>query len=78
MNGGVLKNFQGGIRASDQPLRGGFFVAGGAVDLAGEIEAADPLRFQGVNELRRRAVVVFDRVARPKDLCVLQAPNRCE
>ena len=67
---------QGGVDPGDEPLRGGFLISGRTVDLAGEIEAGDGLGFQGVVELRRRGEVVFDGVAVPHDLGVLEAGDQ--
>ena len=55
--------FKRGICAGKEPLPCGFLVAGGSVDLSGEIQAGDRLGFESVAELGRRAVVVFDGVS---------------
>ena len=52
-----------GICACEQALCGGFFVAGGAVDLSGEEEALDGFGFKAGFEVARVEVVVFDGVA---------------
>jgi hypothetical protein len=64
------------VDAGEQPLRGGFFVAGGAVDLAGEEQAADGFGFQRVLEAARVVEIVFDGVAGTQDVAVLQAADR--
>jgi hypothetical protein len=64
---------QGGVESGEQALGGGFLVAGGAVDLAGEEQAADGLGFQRGIEAARVEVVVLDGVAGPQDVGVLQA-----
>ena len=67
---------QRGVEAGDQALRGGFLVAGGAVDLAGEVQAGDRLGFQPRVEPARIEIVVFDRVAGAGDVGVLEPGNR--
>ena len=74
----LLLDLQRGVDAGHQPLGGGLLVAGGAVDLAGEVEAFDRLRFQRRVQLRRRGVVVFDGVAPAQHLGVLQAGDEAE
>ena len=64
---------QGGIEAGQQALRGSLFVAGGAIDLAGEEEACDGLGFQRGLEVARVVVVVFDGVAGAQDVRVFHA-----
>src|SRR5574337_1009703 len=64
------------VEAGDQPLCGGLLVTGGAVDLSGEIQPADGLGLQPWVESARVEVVVFDRVARPGDMRVLEAGDR--
>ena len=64
----------GGVDAGDEALAGGFFVAAGAVDLAGEEQAARSCFVSSVARmLRRPDHVVFDGVAAAEDLGVLQA-----
>ena len=65
-----------GVDARDDPLRRRFLVAARPVDLAGEIQVFDALGFQRRLQLRRRAIVVFDRVPRPDDLRAFQARHR--
>ena len=65
-----------GVDPGDQSLRRGFFVAAGAVDLAGEKQARDLLRLQRRADLRRPDHVVLDRVAVAQDLRVLQARDQ--
>src|SRR5205814_3505589 len=50
------------IRPSNQSLGGSFLVAGGAINLAGKVEAAHQFCFKGMQELSRRKIVVFDRI----------------
>ncbi len=66
---------QGGVDARQQALGAGFLVTGGAVDLAGEIEAADVLGLQGVAQVLGIDVIVLDGVARPGDVGVLKPRN---
>src|SRR3546814_7188930 len=60
----------------DQPLRRGFLVAGGAVDLAGEEQAGEGAGFQRVLQSPRVEEVVLDRVAGAGDVRVLEAADR--
>ena len=62
-----------GIRACEQALRGGFFVAGRAVDLSGEKEALDGFGFEAGFEVAWVEVVVFDGVAGAQDMGVFEA-----
>ena len=52
------------------------FVACGAVDLAGEKQSAQTFRLQRRLQFARIDVIVFDRVARPHELRILQTGNR--
>ena len=63
----------GGIDAGQQALCTGLFVTGGAVDLAGEEQAADQLGFQCVLQAARVEEVVFDGVAGAGDVGVFHA-----
>ena len=62
-----------GIDAGQQALGAGFFVPGGAVDLAGEIQAGDIARFQRAAQVARVEVVVFDGIAGARDMRLLEA-----
>ena len=64
-----------GVEAGQQALRGGFFIAGGAVDLAGEEQAVDQLGFQRGLQPARVEEVVLDRVAGAGDVRVLEAAD---
>ncbi len=66
---------EGGIGSGEEPLPCGFFVAGGAVDLSGEVQVGDAFGFEGGMQLGGRTVVVFDGVARAKNLDILEAGN---
>ena len=66
-------DFAGGVDAGDEALAGGFFVAGGAVDLAGEEEAFDEAGFEGCVDLMGGGEVVFDGVAEAEDFGVFEA-----
>ena len=72
-SGGFALDLEGRVDPGHQSLGGGFLVAGRAVDLPGEVEPRDRLGFQRRQELRRRGVIVFDRIAPAQDLRVLQA-----
>src|SRR6185312_11804080 len=65
-----------GVQAGDQPLRAGFLVAGGAVDLAGEVQARDRLGFQPRLQAARVEVVVLDGVAGTGDVRLFEALDR--
>ena len=54
---------EGGVDAGHESLAGGFLVAAGAVDLSGEVEAADFAGFEGALELGGVDGVVLDGVA---------------
>ena len=64
---------QGGVDTGKQTLGSRFFVAGGAVDLSGEIEVLDVAAFQGMFEVLRVEEVVFDGVAGAGDARVFEA-----
>ncbi len=61
-----------GVDAGPQPLGGGFLVARGAVDLAGQKKAPNPLGFKGRLELAGIHVIVFDGIGRTDDLRLFQ------
>ena len=61
--GGAVVRGEPRVDARDDALRGGFFVAGRAVDLAGEVEAVDGLGFEGGEKGPGVDVVVFHAVA---------------
>jgi hypothetical protein len=71
----VAALFQRRIRTGDQALRGGFFVARRAVDLAREVQAVHQLGLQRRSQLIRRAVIVFDRIAVAHDARVVRGPR---
>ena len=54
---------EGRIGAGHESLSGGFLVAGGAVDLTGEVQTGDVLRFERRLQLVGRSEVVLDGVA---------------
>ena len=56
-------------------MRRRLFVAGGAIDLAGEEQAADGAGLKTGAQLTRVEVVVLDRVARTQDVRTLQAAH---
>src|SRR6185437_10183368 len=55
---------EAGVQAGNYSLSGRFLVARRAVDLAGEVQAIYGLDLQRRVELRRRIVIVFDRITR--------------
>ena len=63
----------GGVDARQQALRARFFVAGGAVDLAGKVEVVDGAAFEAVFEVLWVEVVVFDGVAGTGDARLFEA-----
>ena len=72
---------QSRVDPGQQALGPSFFIAGGAVDLAGEIQALDKLGFQGMPQVLRIQVIVFDGVTRTGDMSILKAGNgthRCQ
>jgi hypothetical protein len=66
------------LRPASSPWAAGLLVAGGAVDLAGEIEAGQALDGQRRPKLARIDVVVLDGVARTADLDIFQARDRSQ
>ena len=62
-----------GVRACEQALRCGFFVAGRAVDLSGEEEALDGFGFEAGFKVAWVEIVVFDGVAGAQDMGVFKA-----
>ena len=75
-SGSSPRSAERGVRAGQEALAGGLFVAGRAVDLPGEVEPGDGLRLQRRLELLGRDEVVFDRVAVAEDRGTLQARDR--
>src|SRR5262245_51620140 len=57
----------GSVDASNQSLCGSFFVAGCAVDLAGQEQPFDALRFKAAREFSGLDEVVLDCVPRPEE-----------
>ena len=62
----------GRIDAGHDALGGGFFVAGSAIDLAGEEEEGQALGFEGGANLTTRHRIIFDGIARPHQFGVAQ------
>ena len=73
--GRAPERLQRGIGTGKQTLRGGFFVAGGAVDLSGEKQALHGLAFKSVGQAARVEIIVFDGVAGARDVGVFQPAN---
>src|SRR5262245_52318204 len=65
-----------GIDPRDQPLRRSFFVPGCAVDLSGQIEAANSPRLKCWSQLRRLNEVVLDCIARANHSGVFETGER--
>ena len=76
--GGLLFGLEGGIDAGEDALTGGFFVAGGAVDLSGEVEAGEELGFEGGAELGGVCHVVFDGVTGAEHVHIFEAGDGFE
>ena len=68
----LAAHLQRGVQASVQTLGGRFFVAGRAIDLAGEKQPVNLLGFKAALELARVEIVVLDGVARAQDVRVFQ------
>src|SRR5207302_5449902 len=64
------------VDARKKPLGGSLLVAGSAIDLTGEEESLEALRFQRRLQIAGVEVVILDRVARPHDVRPLEAPDR--
>ncbi len=62
-DGSLVAGAVGGVDAGDDALGGGFFVAGGAVNLAGEEQALDLFEFETVTQGPWVDIVIFYRVA---------------
>ena len=76
VNGVRASNAPRGVDAGHQSLRRGLFVSGRAVDLPGEEQPGDPMRFERRLQLRRLDEVVFDRIPGPQHRGVLEAGQR--
>ena len=74
---GRVHTRDGCVGAGEQPLRGSFLVAGGAVDLAGQVQAANAPALQAGQQLARVDVVVLHRVCRLQHPRTLQAWRAC-
>ena len=66
----------GCVEAGDQALCGRFLVAGGAVDLAGEVEPGHRFGFQRRLEAAWIEIVVLDRIARARDVRFFETADR--
>ena len=69
---GFASNLHRGVDSGHYSLCRGLLIAGCAVNLTGEVEARYQLGFQGLRELGRVGVVIFNGIAGAHDLCVLQ------
>ena len=59
-----------GVQACQQALSGGFFITGGAVNLAGKEQAMDKFAFQRRFQVARVKEIVLNSVARANDFCI--------
>ena len=66
---------QSGVDSGQQSLRCRFLVAGRAIDLAGEEQTPDRPGLQGIVQITRIEIVVFNRVAGPGDMRLFQTPH---
>ena len=65
-----------GVDAGNETLRRGFLVSRRPVDLAGEKQPGDALRFESPRQLRRLDEVVLDGVAGPQQHRVFETRQR--
>ena len=72
---GFTVQSQAGIDAGHDALRGSLFIAGGAVDLAGQPESLDPPAFQGGCEFRGVDEIVLDGIGVTHDPRLFQPGN---
>jgi hypothetical protein len=72
----ALSHVERRVDARQEALRRGFLVAGGAVDLAGKEQSRDRPGFERALEPARIEIVVFNRVAGPRDLGVGETADR--
>src|SRR5205823_4219021 len=71
----ALPHGERGIDAGDEALRGGFLVAGGAVDLAGEVQSGKRASLERALELARIEEVVLDGIAGAGEVRILEAAD---
>ena len=64
-----------GVEPGDEALSSGFFIAGGAVDLAGEKQSGHEFCFQRILQSARIEEVVFDRITGAGDVRVLETAD---
>ena len=74
--GGLVSREERRIQSGEKPLDCGLLVPRGAVDLAGEEQAAKRLRLERGVEVAWIEIVVLDGVSRPHDVSVLQPADR--
>ena len=67
-----------GIDSCNEPLTGGFLIAGSAVYLTGEIETGNELAFERMAQLRRVEKVILDSITGAEDVGVGKCRNSCE
>ncbi len=73
VDGGGAGGGAGGVEAGEETLGGGFLVAGGAVDLAGEEQAGHGAQLKAVVEGAGVDEIIFDGVAGAQDLGAFEA-----
>src|ERR1700691_6144937 len=66
------------MQARNEALRRRLFIAGGAVDLAGQEESRQAPGLQGRVEFARVDMVIFDGITGPDHPNLLQARDRCQ
>src|SRR3984893_5533806 len=71
----LTQDFEAGIDAGHKSLGCGFFVSGGAVDLAGKKKAFHLVGLESWAELGRRTIIVFNGVSGADDLGMLEPRN---
>ena len=70
---GPSRRHVGRVHTRQQALGGGFFVARGAIDLAGKEQVVDDSRFQRVLEVTRIKIIVFNGIAGARDVGIFHA-----
>ena len=69
----LVKNAEGCVDSGHKALSRSFFISCGSVHLAGKIQAANPLGFQRVEQLRGVEEVIFDGIGRCQKLGLFEA-----
>ena len=76
--GRLTLNSQGRIQTGEQPLGGRLFIAGGAVDLAGEVQTFDRARLQRGMQVARIEEIVFDGITGAGDVRTLESGHAAQ